>query len=142
MRFQGENCTLSFGMYFEKGQVTLNGTLWLRRSLELMSRQEQPRLRFNNLFSETDIQHLQEWLDSGSAEPMPIPAPFRRISRLSGPNDDLIRLELELQSDQVPSWWDWEISFPLRVVLEISPNEFTYLTRSLSRDYWSANLTW
>lgn len=140
MRFQGENCTLSFGLSFDKrGQVLLSGTLWLQPPAP---RPQPSRVRFNRVFPEADIAHLQEWLTAQPAESLPLPEPLRQLKRVSAADEQTVRLELELTLEQVPPWWAWDVSFPLRVLLEIRPNEYAYLTQSLSRDRWTTDLTW
>ncbi len=142
MRFQGENCTLSFGLHFDNGQVSLNGTLWLQPSADAQPRPEPSRLRFNRLLPETDLVRLQRWLADGPTEALLLPDPIRHIKRLSAPDELTVRLEVELGFEQVPPWWNWAISFPLRVLLEVRPNEYAYLIKSLDREHWSTNLTW
>ena len=142
MRFQGENCTLSFGLYFDSGHVVLSGTVWHRRSSSPQARQEANRLRFQSQLTEDPLTELREWLTNDSTAPFTLAEPVRLIRRLPPTPDGVTQLELELTLDQVPPWWDWDISFPLTVRLEIRPNEFNYLTNTLSRDYWSADLTW
>ena len=66
----------------------------------------------------------------------------RQIRRVNGPDASTIYLDLEFSFDQVPDWWDWPVSFPLSARLEIRPNEFTYLTKSMSRAQWASDLTW
>lgn len=146
MRFQGETCTLSFGLFFDRDQVLLNGSLWPRRPAGAEPRQQPPRLRFNNRFSAADIDRLQQWLLAGSAEPLDLPNPLRRIRRMPLPDDEaadgMIGLEIELCTHQVPEWWAWDIEFPLRLRMVIRTSEFTYLTNALSREHWSSNLAW
>ncbi len=143
MRFQGENSSLSFGFQFDKDQVSLSGTLWPRRPSSREPRPQPLRLRFSTLFTEPELLAIQRWLTAGhSSEPLPLSGDVRQLSRTTGPNADFIYLDLEFRFDQVPDWWDWPISFPLRARLEIGPNEFVYLTKSLSRERWSADLTW
>lgn len=142
MRFQGENCTLSFGLSFEGEQVLVNGTIWPRRPDNKPSRHQSSPLRFVKHFSEADFVRLQHWLASDSVEPLPLPSPLRYLRRLTTPTDGVTYLELELAFDQVPPWWNWEITFPLKVKLEIRKNEFNYLTNSLGREHWSTDLTW
>lgn len=146
MRFQGETCTLSFGLFFDQDQVLLNGSLWPRRPAAFEPRQQPPRLRFNNRFSAADISRLQDWLLSGSAEPLDLPDPMRRIRRIPLPDnetaDDLIGLEIELRTPEVPTWWAWDVEFPLKLRIIIRASEYTYLTNALSREHWSSNLTW
>lgn len=143
MRFQGEICRLSFGLHFDKEQVSLSGTLWPRRPLPRPPRPEPLRLHFATLFTEAELLTLQRWLTAGDPrEPLPLPGDVRHISRATGPDPDTIYLDLEFRYDQVPDWWDWPISFPLQAHLEIRPNEFAYLTKSLSREEWSADLSW
>lgn len=139
MQFQGENCTLSFGLSFEKdGRVLLNGNFWLQPPVP---RPQPARVRFNRVFPEADLEHLQRWLTTLPAEPLPLPNPLRHLKRL--PSDEpTVRLELELTHNQIPPWWAWAVSFPLRVVLEIRPNEYAYLVQSLSRDRWTTDLAW
>ena len=142
MRFQGENCTLSFGLYFDKGQVLLNGRVWPRRPGTLGAAYELPDLRFNTLFSEEDMGKLQHWLLAGSPESLGLPAPLGRVHRLPDPDNGRVQFAVELTTDQVPAWWNWDVEFPLTVRLEVGQNEFTYLTQTLNREHWSADLTW
>ncbi|GAB3221705.1 hypothetical protein [Spirosoma arcticum] len=143
MRFQGESSTLSFALHFDKEQVSLSGTLWPRRPPSHPPRPEPLRLRFLRLFTETELLSIQSWLtDSDASKPLALPGDVRQIMRVTGPDAQTIYLDLEFSFDQVPDWWDWPISFPLRARLEIRPNEFAYLVKSLSREHWSADLTW
>lgn len=142
MRFQGENCTLSFGLYFDGGQVLLTGTLWPRRPTAFQTQYQSPRLRFQSIFTEEQITNLQRWLSTGSTAPFPLVDPIRAVHRLPTQLNDMTQLELELSLNEVPVWWNWDVSFPLTIQLEVRPNEFLYLTKSLSREYWSADLTW
>ncbi len=142
MRFQGENCTLSFGLYFTGGQVQLTGTIWPRHSVAADPRSRQPLLRFDKLLSETELDRLQLWLANESNTPLPLPNPLKQIRRLNDQPTGVTHLELELSTDQVPPWWDWDISFPLKIELEVRRNELDYLTKSLNREHWSADLTW
>jgi len=143
MRFQGEISTLSYGLHFDKEQVSLSGTLWPRRPPSREPRPEPLRLPFATLFKVSELVALQHWLTDGTGEqPLPLSGAVRQISRLPGSSDGTVCFDLEFRFDQVPDWWDWPISFPLCARLEIGPNEFSYLTRSLSREQWSADLTW
>lgn len=143
MRFQGEICRLSFGLHFDKEQVSLSGTLWPRRPLPRPPRSEPLRLHFSTLFTESELIAIQHWLTDGDfSAPLPLSGDVRQLSRAAGPDAHTIYLDLEFRYDQVPDWWDWPISFPLRAHLEIRRNEFAYLIKSLSREQWSADLTW
>lgn len=143
MHFQGESSTLSFALHFNKEQVALSGTLWPRRPPSREPRSQPLRLQFSKLFTETELLSIQHWLaDSDTSKPLPLSGEVRQISRVAGPDTRTIYLDLEFSFDQVPDWWDWPISFPLRAHLEIRVGEFAYLTKALSRDKWSANLTW
>lgn len=143
MRFQGEISTLSFGLQFSKEQVALSGTLWPRRPPSREPRPEPLRLHFTSLFTEAELLTIQQWLTAGDAwEPLPLAGSVREIRRIVGPDTRTMYLELEFRFDQVPDWWDWPISFPLCARLEIGANEFMYLTKSLSREQWSSDLTW
>jgi hypothetical protein len=100
-------------------------------------------LYFTTLFTVSELMALQHWLtDNTSPEPLPLSGAVRHISRASGPDASTVCFDLEFRLDEVPDWWDWPVSFPLRARLEIGPNEFAYLTKSLSRDQWSTDLTW
>lgn len=143
MRFQGENCTLSFSFHFDKEQVSLTGTLWPRRPPSHEPRPQPLRLQFTTLFSESELQTIQHWLTAGlSAEPLPLSGNVRHVRRASGPDVHTVYLDLEFRFEEVPDWWDWPVRFPLTARLEIRPNEFTYLTKSMNRAQWSSDLTW
>ena len=143
MRFQGEISTLSYGLHFDEEQVSLSGTLWPRRPPSREPRPEPLRLQFAMLFTVSELSALQHWLTEGnSQEPLPLSGVVRQISRLPNSDVSTVCFNLEFRLDQVPDWWDWPISFPLCAWLEIGPNEFTYLTKSLGRDQWSTDLTW
>lgn len=145
MRFQGENCTLSFGLYFDSGQVLLTGTLWPRPPASGAAhspRTQPPRLRFQSHLSESQLNELRHWLLNGSSTPFALAEPIRYIRRLPTQPDGLVQFDMELSFDQVPPWWDWAVVFPLTVRVEVRLNEFTYLTNALQREYWSADLTW
>lgn len=143
MRFEGEKCTLSFGLSFDNQRVSLSGTLWPRRPPTRPPRVHPLRLPFSALFTEPELLSLQHWLTADDApQPLPLPGSIRHIMRATGPDPELVYLDLEFVFDQVPPWWDWPISFPLRARLEIRPNELAFLTKSLGREQWSANLTW
>jgi len=143
MRFQGEICTLSFGLNFDRRGVSLSGTLWPRRPPSREPRLQPLRLRFSTLFTESELVAVQTWLTADdTAMPLLLPGAVRQLSRTAGPDADTVHLDLEFRFDQVPEWWDWPVSFPLCAHLEIRPSELVYLTHSLSREQWSANLTW
>jgi hypothetical protein len=142
MRFQGENCTLSFGLSFDKGQVLLTGTIWPRRNRLKELPSQSPRLRFSQLFDEADLIKLQQWLTENSTDTLVLTAPIRQIRRIPAPEDGVVRLELDYYRESVPEWWQWEITTPLKIRLDVYPNEFTYLTNSLSRTNWSNDLIW
>ncbi len=142
MRFQGENSTLSFGLYFEAGRVLLNGTVWLRRPNSAPD-SPSPRVRFSTFFSEDEILRLQQWLSASSAGPFVLPHPLRHITRHTDTTDFAAVFDVTFQADQlVPSWWNWAVTSPLTVRLEVRPNELAYLIKALSREHWSTNLTW
>lgn len=143
MRFQGEKCALSYGLHFNNEQASLSGTLWPRRPPSREPRAEPLRLHFTTLFTVSELLALQHWLrNDTSGEPLPLSGAVRQITRLPGPDANTVCFDLEFRLDQVPDWWDWPVSFPLCARLEIGPNEFTYLTKSLSHDQWSTDLTW
>lgn len=143
MRFQGEICRLSFGLDFDKEEVLLSGTLWPRRPSSREPRMQPLRLRFSTLFTESELISIQEWLTADDATtPLLLTGDVRQLSRVMGPDPSTTYLDLEFTFDQVPVWWDWPISFPLRARLEVRANEFAYLTESLNRERWSADLTW
>lgn len=143
MRFQGENCTLSFGLRFKHEKVSLNGTLWPRRPPSRVPRSQPLRLHFSTLFGEPELLAIQDWLTVGDvSKPLPLLGDIRQVSRVSGPDADTIYLDLVFGFDQVPDWWDWPVGSPLSARLEIRRNEFAYLTKSLGREQWSADLTW
>lgn len=142
MRFQGENCTLSFGLYFSSGQVQLTGTIWPRHPVTADPRSRQPLLRFDKHFLATELDSLQLWLANDSASPLLLPSPLKQLRRLDDRPAGVTHLELELAMDQVPVWWNWDVSFPLKIQLEVRQNELNYLTKSLNRGHWSADLTW
>lgn len=143
MRFQGERSMLSFALHFDKEQVSLSGTLWPRRPPSREPRTQPLRLRFSRLFTETELLAIQHWLtDSDASKPLSLSGNVRQIMRVTGPDAQTTYLDLEFSFDQVPDWWDWPISFPLRAHLEIRASEFAYLTKSLNREQWSADLTW
>lgn len=143
MRFQGEISTLSFGLHFNKEEVAVSGTLWPRRPPSREPRPEPLRLHFSSLFTEPELLTVQQWLTAEDThQPLPLSGHVRELRRIAGPDTSAVYLELEFRFDQVPDWWDWPISFPLCARLEIRPNEFVYLTESLSRERWSSDLTW
>jgi hypothetical protein len=143
MHFQGENCTLSFGLHFDKEQVSLTGTLWPRRPPSREPRPHPLRLQFATLFSENELQTIQHWLASGhTSEPLPLKGNVRLINRVSGPDSNMVYLDLEFDFGQAPDWWDWPVHFPLTAQLEIRPSELTYLVKSMNRAQWSSDLTW
>lgn len=143
MRFQGENCTLSFGLTFEGETVWLNATVWPQRQPLHDAHQPHPRLRFSTQLPQKDILQLQQWLTSNSEEPLHFTDPIRLVRRVkNSEHDEIIRLELDYYLQPEPAWWDWEISFPLKIRLEMRPAEFNYLTNALNRENWSRDLTW
>ena len=143
MRFQGEICTLSFGLNFDKEEVSLSGTLWPRRPPSHEARTQPLRLHFSTLFTESELVSIRNWLTANDgATPLLLAGDVRRLSRTTGSDAGTIYLDLEFGFDQVPAWWDWPVSFPLCARLEIRASEFAYLTESLNRERWSANLTW
>ncbi len=140
MRFQGEICTLSFGLHFNRAEVLVTGNVWLLGQ----DGQHNPkvRLRFNTPFREADLITLQQWLADPSTETMSLPEPIRQIRRISTGSDNIVRFELDYHHESEPTWWNWEVTKPLKIRLDISANEFVYLTNSLSRENWSNNLSW
>lgn len=143
MQFQGERSMLSFALHFDREQVSLSGTLWPRRPPSREPRTQPLRLHFSRLFTEAELLAIQHWLaDSDVSKPLTLSGDVRQISRVTGPDPTTTYLDVEFSFDQVPDWWDWPISFPLRAHLEIRAGEFAYLTKALSREQWSTNLTW
>lgn len=142
MRFQGENCTLSFGLSFDKGQVHMTGTIWPSRNRLKEVSSQSPRLRFTQDLDEAHLEKLQHWLTEDSTEPLQLTDPIRQIRRFPENSEGIIRLELDYHHEPVPTWWEWEITNPLKIRLDVRPNEFAYLTKSLSPDVWSNNLIW
>ena len=143
MRFQGEICTLSFGLNFDKEEVLLSGTLWPRRPPSHEARTQPLRIHFSTLFTEFELISIQDWLTlNDAATPLLLTGNVRQISRATGSDPNIIYLDLEFAFDQIPPWWDWSTSFPLCARLEVRASEFTYLTESMSRERWSADLTW
>lgn len=142
MRFQGEICTFSYGLHFSKNQVLINGTVWPRRTASTDLRQYLPRLRFNGLLSDEEFVSLHHWLLTDTPDPLNLHNAIRQVRRRAIADSDTVWLEVELRTDQVPSWWDWPVRFPLCVRLEMRSNEFDHLTQSLSRERWSTDSIW
>ncbi|MDB5241118.1 MAG: hypothetical protein JWP57_1743, partial [Spirosoma sp.] len=110
MRFQGEICTLSYGLHFDNEQVSLSGTLWPRRPPSREPRPEPLRLPFATFFTESELVALQQWLaDDTRLEPLPLPGVVRQISRLPNSDANTVCFDLEFRLDRVPDWWDWPV---------------------------------
>ena len=140
MHFQGEICTLSFGLQFTHEQVLLSGTVWLRPS-DAHLRSEPTRLHFRSLLTASEIVNLQHWLTDTSQVSFILPDPIRKIQRLADTGDGVVHLEMEYHQPE-PLWWAWPVTSPLKIHLAIRPNEFSYLLNSLNRESWSADLSW
>ncbi|GAB3556508.1 hypothetical protein [Spirosoma fluminis] len=142
MRFQGENCTLSFGLHFDDGQALLTGTIWQRRNRPGELATQPPQLRFRQIFNHSELTSLQRWLAEGSTEPLNIADPIRQIRRISTPGQNNVSLELDYHRESTPDWWEWEVTNPLRIRLDVRPNELDFLIKSLSPGSWPTDLSW
>ena len=145
MRFQGENCTLSFGMSFTKEQMLLTGSIWFRRDAPAQVRPEPivpNRIPLRLALTETEFDELRHWLTTDAPAPLQLPDPLRHLRRVHSPQADVTVFEIELCHEQLPAWWNWDVVFPLTVRLIIRPREYAYLTNTLNREQWSANLIW
>ncbi len=143
MYFQGEKCTLSFGMNFTNGQMLLTGSIWFRRDAVAQSGDPVPsRIPFRLILTEAEFNELSRWISSGISLPFQLPAPLRHLSRTSPSASGATTFELELSHEQIPPWWNWDVVFPLTVRLNIPPHEYTYLANAVSREYWSSDLSW
>ncbi len=143
MRFQGEKCILSFGMNFTDERMLLTGSIWFRRDVVAQVGEPVPnRVPFRLTLTEAEFNELRRWVSSDAPLPFQLPAPLRHLSRISPQSSDINTFELELSHEQLPPWWNWDIIFPLTIRLNIHSHEYAYLTNTLSREYWSANLSW
>ena len=148
MHFQGETCTLSFGIHFMPDHILLTGSIWFRRDNPVQSKQTAynrtipDRIPFQLKLTNAKFSEMRHWLAVDTKTPFQLPAPLRHLSRISPQMPDVNVIDLELTHDQLPSWWNWDVVFPLTVRLTIRPTEYAYLTGILSREYWSADLTW
>ncbi|GEM_PF-1557368 len=143
MRFQGEKCTLSFGMNFTNRQMLLTGSIWFRRDALAQSGEPVPnRIPFQLTLTEAELDELRRWLETDASPSFQLPAPLQHLRRVSPQSSDTNTFELELSHEQLPPWWNWDIVFPLTVRLNIRPREYAYLTGTLNREYWSDNLSW
>ncbi len=143
MRFQGEKCTLSFGMNFKNEQMVLTGSIWFRRDTLPQSGEPVPnRIPFRLALTEAQFNELRGWVSSDAPLPFQLPAPLRQLRRISPQSSDINTFELELSHEQLPPWWNWDVVFPLTIRLNIRPHEYAYLAGTLNREYWSANLSW
>lgn len=139
MHFEGDTCTLSFGLHTRMNRVQLLGTLWPLDSSNPQYDSVRPAVRFSTLFSEADIESLHRWLLSGAHGDIVLPEPLQLARRLSPADSALLSFEIQFGLPEIPDWWHWDTSFPLRVHVDVRQREFSFLVQSLDRQYWFDN---
>ncbi|QJD80642.1 hypothetical protein [Spirosoma rhododendri] len=139
MRFEGDTCTLSFGLYPRKNQVQLQGTVWPRGSTNPQYEAVRPSVPFSTFFTPDDVDLLQQWLLNGADDDILLPEPLQLARRLTPIDSDLLTFEIQFGLAEVPEWWRWDTAFPLRVQVDVHRSEFSFLAQSLDRHHWFDN---
>lgn len=139
MHFEGDTCTLSFGLHPRQDQVQLLGILWPQDSVNPQYDNVRPAVRFSTLFREADLDLLQQWLLTGADGDIRLPEPLQLARRLSPAGSDPLSFEIQFDLAEIPAWWHWDTSFPLRVHLDVRQREVSFLAESLNKHYWFAN---
>lgn len=139
MQFEGDTCTLSFGLHPRQDRVQLLGTLWPYDSANPQYDNVRPAVRFGTLFRETDLDLLQQWLLTGADGTINLPEPLQLARRLSPAGSDPLLFEIQFDLPEIPAWWHWNTSFPLCVHLDVRQREVSFLAESLDKHYWFAN---
>lgn len=141
MRFQGEDCVLNMASYFNRNDVSLNATLWVRSPLGESARYRQPWLRFSHSLPMADNEHLRAWLRAVAAgkpvEPLTLPGPVRQVHKIDTANADEITLVFQYDHAPEPIWWAWDITSPLLIRLDIPSAEFANLITVFDQVEWS-----
>jgi hypothetical protein len=139
MRFEGDICTLSFGLHTRRNQVQLQGTLWPHASANPKYDAVRPCIRFSTLFDQTELELLHQWLLNGSNDDILLPEPLQLARRLPSPHGNPLTFEIQFKLTEIPDWWSWDTGFPLRLHFVVQQPEFTFLVQSLDRHYWFDN---
>lgn len=139
MHFEGDTCTLSFGLHPRQHQVQLLGTLRPQNSVNPQYDNVRPAVQFSSLFREIDLDLLQQWLLTGANGDIRLPEPLQLARRLSPAGSDPLSFEIQFDLPEIPVWWHWDTSFPLRVHLDVRQREVSFLAESLNKHYWFVN---
>ena len=141
MRFQGEECVLNIASYFNRSDVLLNGSFWVRQPAGASVRYRQPWLRFSHALPLADMASLRNWLRDVAAdkavEPLTLPGQVRQLHRLETTDPGEISLGLHYEHASEPLWWAWDITAPLQIRMDIPRNEFAHLITVLDEVEWS-----
>ena len=136
MRFEGDTCTLSFGLHARKNQVQLQGTVWPRGSANPKYDAVRPSVQFSTLFDQAGLESLHQWLLNGSNGDISLPEPLRLARRLPADYDNSLAFEIQFQLAEIPDWWRWDTAFTLRIQIVVQQPEFAFLVQSLERTHW------
>ena len=127
--------------YFNRDDVRLNGTFWVRRSAGESARYRQQWLRFTHTLGETDYEQLRDWLqaiaDNTAPEPLQLGGVVPQIHQVPATHPDEISLDLWYSASSEPIWWAWDITTPLHIRLDIPRAEFKHLITVFEKVEWS-----
>lgn len=141
MKFQGEECVLNIASYFNRSDVILNGTFWIRQFAGETIGYRHPWLRFSHTLPDAQNDHLRNWLRAVAAgepvEPLSLPGQVRQLHQIGSANPDEISLGLHYAQSPEPLWWAWDITEPLQIRLDIPRNEFAHLITAFDKVEWS-----
>lgn len=132
---------MNMASYFNRNDVSLNATLWVRPLAGESDRYRQPWLRFSHSLPMADNAALRHWLRAVAAghpvEPLPLPGPVRQVHKINTANADEISLGLQYDHSPEPRWWAWDITSPLQIRLDIPRAEFANLITVFDQVEWS-----
>lgn len=141
MKFQGEECVLNMASYFNRNDVLLNGTFWIRQPAGASVRYGQPWLRFSHALPVNDTASLRAWLRDVAAdkavEPLSLAGQVQQLHRLETTNPNEISLGLHYDHAPEPLWWAWDITQPLQIRMDIPRNEFAHLITVFDTVEWN-----
>lgn len=125
--------------YFNRDDVRLNGTFWVRRNEG--ERYRQPWLRFTHMLSEPEYEQLRDWLQAvandTSPDPLLLCGIVPQVHQVHPAHPDEISLDLWYGASSEPVWWAWHITTPLHIRLDIPRTEFKHLITVFEKVEWS-----
>ncbi len=132
---------LNMASYFNRNDVQLNGTFWVRRTEGESARYRQPWLRFTHTFTTTEYEQLHDWLLLVAAgtdtAPLFLNGMVRQLHQIPAADPGDISLDLWYEQSPEPVWWAWDITAPLHIRLEIPRDEFRHLITVFEKIEWS-----